>query len=183
MLQKYLLDNPLENSSIEFVVREAPNWPSSAGLLYKSFYPTWAAIALVVGLYGSLHAAAWNSHFPSDAEKVLWRVSSIIVAISGFLAFAAVAVDRLPSLGRESYFRTWDDRVQRCTSFIESIWLGLQIFLAGLFMLVIPIPLVVSLLVYIPARIYLVLDAFLSLRSAPVELYQTPNWTQWIPHL
>jgi hypothetical protein len=40
-----------------------------------------------------------------------------------------------------------------------------------------------GLLAYIPARIFLVVEAFISLRDMPVEVYQTPNWTQLIPHL
>jgi len=33
------------------------------------------------------------------------------------------------------------------------------------------------------SRLYLVVESFISLRKVPVEVYQTPDWTQWIPHL
>jgi hypothetical protein len=33
------------------------------------------------------------------------------------------------------------------------------------------------------ARVYIVVEAFLSLRSMPATVYETPNWPQWFPHL
>ena len=33
------------------------------------------------------------------------------------------------------------------------------------------------------SRVYLVVEAFISLRRVPIEAYQIPNWTQWVPHL
>ena len=33
------------------------------------------------------------------------------------------------------------------------------------------------------ARLYLVVESFVSLRKVPVKVYQTPDWTQWILHL
>jgi hypothetical protein len=31
-------------------------------------------------------------------------------------------------------------------------------------------------------RLFLVVESFISLRKVPIEVYQTPDWTQWIPH-
>jgi hypothetical protein len=36
---------------------------------------------------------------------------------------------------------------------------------------------------YIFARIFLVLEAFISIRQLPIAAYKTPDWTQLIPHL
>jgi hypothetical protein len=44
-------------------------------------------------------------------------------------------------------------------------------------------PVVGRLLAYIPATIFLVVEAIISLRDMPVEAYQTSDWTQLIPHL
>jgi hypothetical protein len=33
------------------------------------------------------------------------------------------------------------------------------------------------------ARVYIVAEAFLSLRSMPTAVHETPNWPQWFPHL
>ncbi len=37
--------------------------------------------------------------------------------------------------------------------------------------------------VYTFARMYLVIEAFVNIRKLPVSAYQTPDWTQIIPHL
>lgn len=45
------------------------------------------------------------------------------------------------------------------------------------------VPGALAVLFYIPARLYLVTEAFLSLRSLPIEMYKTPDWTEWVSHL
>ncbi|KIW99892.1 uncharacterized protein Z518_10820 [Rhinocladiella mackenziei CBS 650.93] len=35
---------------------------------------------------------------------------------------------------------------------------------------------------YVLARALIVIEAFISLRKLPVEAYQTPRWSQWLPH-
>lgn len=37
--------------------------------------------------------------------------------------------------------------------------------------------------VYFAARIYVLIEAFMSLRRAPPGLYDTVNWTKFIPHV
>ena len=39
------------------------------------------------------------------------------------------------------------------------------------------------LLFYVFGRCFIVIEAFISLRSLPEQAFQTPSWTQWIPHL
>jgi hypothetical protein len=68
----------------ENVVRPAPTWTYIAGL----------ATFLV---FSGIHIAAWNFHFSSLAEQVLWKVSSIGCTILAFLFFA-FAIDRIPKL-------------------------------------------------------------------------------------
>ena len=55
--------------------------------------------------------------------------------------------------------------------------IGLVIFMA-----VAP-PAAFVVLSYVPARIFLVVEAFASFRDLPDAVYQTPHWTDWIPHL
>jgi hypothetical protein len=35
-------------------------------------------------IYGGLHALCWHTHFPSHVERLLWRVSALFIAGSGF---------------------------------------------------------------------------------------------------
>ncbi|TVY82104.1 hypothetical protein LSUE1_G004253 [Lachnellula suecica] len=174
------------HQELEFVVHEVANWPANSGLLSKSFYSTWAAISFVVGLYGGLHIAAWNSHFPTVVEQVMWQISAILVAVSGTLALALIAIDRLPSWGKESYIKRWWKEireVQHANSSRRNFFLTIEVIICSLLMFVLVAPLAVGVIAYIPARMFLVIEAFVSLRDMPVAIYETPNWTQWIPHL
>ena len=36
-------------------------------------------------VYGAIHLLAWNAPFPTDAERVLWQASGIVLAVSGII--------------------------------------------------------------------------------------------------
>ncbi|KAI4182889.1 MAG: hypothetical protein L6R41_005725 [Letrouitia leprolyta] len=55
-------------------------------------------------LYGSLHLAAWRAPFPSEAEKILWRTSSISVTCTG-IVFGLMALTIKTKLVKESFTR------------------------------------------------------------------------------
>jgi hypothetical protein len=38
-------------------------------------------LALAVMIFGAIHLAAWNFAFPSQAEQILWRISSIVITV------------------------------------------------------------------------------------------------------
>lgn len=42
----------------------------------------WVLIPLCL-MYGGAHASAWNRHFPTETERLLWRISCIIVGAPG----------------------------------------------------------------------------------------------------
>jgi hypothetical protein len=110
----------------------------------------WVVGVAMTVVYGAIHAALWNAHFPSIAEMWLWRVSSIVVGSAAPLLLVVVAfASSLP--------KHWDN---------------------------IGIVILCSLAVILcAARAFLVIEAFISLRSQPVEVYQQVNWTQYIPHI
>jgi hypothetical protein len=63
--------------STEYVSMEAPNW---AGLdLPYYLWANWIRLVLSISTaaYGGLHASAWNSHFPSKAERYIWILSCL----------------------------------------------------------------------------------------------------------
>jgi hypothetical protein len=175
--------NPVDK---EFFVNEVPNWPSGAGFISKSSYSIFSSIALAVGLYGGLHACAWKSHFPTPIERVLGCTSSVLVAASGSLSLILIIIDRLPSLGKKSYIEWWWKAVQGKGEGEEKLvrsCLTVEVIVAFILLLVLVVPLVVGILAYVPARMFLVVEAFISLRDLPIQVYQTPDWTQLIPHL
>ena len=116
-------------------------------------------------IYGGMHTAAGHSYFPSEAERELWRGSSIVIAGSG-LIWVVINFAALVSRRIEEYW----NRVEVLREHWVSLWgLGSPAAMCGA--------------LYLAARAFLVIEAFISLRSLPVDAYATPPWTQIFPHL
>lgn len=110
--------------------------------------------------------------------------SSCLVAVSGSAALLLIIIDRLPYLGKKSYMKhAWGEMKSGDAGACGGTWHTFEVVTFGFIMLALTAPLIAGLLAYIPARIFLVVEAFASLRDLPVEVYQTPNWTQLTPHL
>jgi hypothetical protein len=118
---------------------------------------------LVSTLYGLLHTFSWNSHYPTLVEQRMWRISALIVPCGGYgvVAFILLWLAVLAVFSPAA-----EDKV---------LWkrLGRIILLLS--------PLVIS--CYVAARLYLIIEAFISLRSLPEGAYDTPNWLNVIPHI
>ena len=115
--------------------------------------------------YGCMHAAAWDSYFPSRTESLMWRGSSVVIAGSGLIWILINLFGR--SFNRvNAYWRSVATLQVDCLSLIA---LGSLASCCGL--------------LYLAARIFLVLEAFISLRKLPGSAFDTLEWTQLIPHL
>ncbi|KAI0062755.1 hypothetical protein BV25DRAFT_1915883 [Artomyces pyxidatus] len=116
----------------------------------------WAdVIALAVAMvFGAVHCAAWNYQFPSRAEELIWRISSVaIVAIPGVMLSLLIAL--LPAV----------------MDYSDVLQYGIVVpvfFLTG------PI--------YVAARVLLLTLSFATLRSLPFDAYRAVEWTLLIPH-
>jgi hypothetical protein len=44
-------------------------------------------VALASFIYGTMHLLAWQYHFPTDAERLVWRCASVMTASSGLITF------------------------------------------------------------------------------------------------
>lgn len=115
--------------------------------------------------YGGLHATAWNGHFPSGIEMWLWRASSICIAGSG-LTWILINMLARTFKGFKAYWERAESLRAHWTSLVG---LGSLATLFGL--------------AYLLARIYLVVEAFISLRRLPAAAFETAEWTQLVPHL
>jgi hypothetical protein len=110
----------------------------------------------IAGLtYGGLHLTAWNVPMPSTT-KLLWRVGCVLVTLSG-PACLPVAFVRY-----RSYRSTWYDLL------LDRLGLGYAI---------------VATLVYVAARIFLVVECFINVRHLPASTFQVPQWSQYFPHI
>ncbi|KAF9008026.1 hypothetical protein BDQ17DRAFT_1237502 [Cyathus striatus] len=98
---------------------------------------------------GLVHCIAWNSDFPSTAERTLWRISSILTATAPLLD---TAID-------------WQ---HVCLNIV--LWVTTVVVFIGL-----PF--------YVVARLYLLMEAFLSLRALPPSAFDTVEWVYFFPHI
>ncbi|KAL9599873.1 MAG: hypothetical protein Q9219_003567 [cf. Caloplaca sp. 3 TL-2023] len=115
--------------------------------------------------YGGVHATAWHGHFPSRVEAILWRASSICIAGSG-LTWILINLLARTFPWFKAYWKEVETLRAHWTSLVS---LGTMASVCGL--------------AYLLARIYLVVESFISLRKLPASAYQTLEWTQLVPHL
>ena len=119
-----------------------------------------AAPILFSGLYGGSHLGAWAFHFPSSAEMWMWRASGIILCTTTILTGVALL---LHDLGRKSRRNGADG---------EKVLGFLMLLVMYLFFKT-----------YGYARMFILVESLVSLRSPANGTYETIDWTQYIPHL
>ncbi|KAL8646747.1 MAG: hypothetical protein Q9210_005952 [Variospora velana] len=149
----------------ELLVARVQNWPWDDLLRDIG--------GLVVGLvlwlakfgYGAIHAAAWNDHFPTTAEKWLWRSSAVYIGFCGglwiILNYIAQAYKPL-----NEFWEKWMDGKKKPW---QNVLIGIPVVLCGASLLF--------------ARAFLVIEAFVSVRELPASAYVTPAWSQVFSHL
>lgn len=125
--------------------------------LLRFFIPLTAA-------YGGIHLTAWNFEFPSRIESIIWRIACFIIIGSSFALLAPPSWNNIPwpyvyGSGRAYKFATSSHEIVGNVFF----WL--------------------LLLCYAAARLYLVVESFISLRHVPIGVYAAVPWVQNIPHV
>ncbi|QDS70094.1 hypothetical protein FKW77_005027 [Venturia effusa] len=149
----------------EFLAPIISDWPTDQLLRRVDSLIMGAILWFATIAYGAIHTAAWNSYFPSTLEKWLWHASSIYVAFSGMVwVVINVAAKIFPGIDA-----LWMRFLHRKTFWLTDVVIILLCTICGL--------------AYIFSRAYLVVEAFVSLRELPKGAYETPSWTQVLPHL
>ncbi|ORX96674.1 hypothetical protein BCR34DRAFT_593759 [Clohesyomyces aquaticus] len=138
-------------------------------------------------IYGGMHLLAWNAHFPSTAESILWRLSSVAVAAYGPVYLPNVLYESLGNYllkrrrrkDQRLEWHWWRDKnidngqwysiVDSVSYYAHRVWIGA--YFGG----------------YVPlfflGRGYLVIECFMNLFHLPESVLQTPNWSQYFPHI
>jgi hypothetical protein len=155
----------LEPVTEELVTRSASDWPAEDLLRGTGGLVMGMVLWLASMAYGGVHIAAWNDYFQSNVEAWMWRSSSIYITASGFLW---LIINLLAHMSK-SLNAYWDRLLALQAHWTSYLIVGSLCFVCGA--------------AYAFARIFLVVEAFISIRQLPVAAYGTPDWTQIIPHL
>jgi hypothetical protein len=143
------------------------------------------AMAMIPAAYGCAHIGALSLTFPSSVERLLWTISCY------YLIAAAVACGILGLLTYTNriIWRKWDVDIYKTIRHILAYSVVI-IFDHGRFMEYLGAGIVLAIfgsiaLVYVGARLYIVVESFISLRHVPIGVYDTPavNFMNYIPHL
>ncbi|KAL3483826.1 hypothetical protein BJX62DRAFT_230720 [Aspergillus germanicus] len=158
--------------------------------------PQFEAMAALFGVVnGGLHLIAWNSHFPTRAEQLLWRISALsagglfpifMLTVSGLSAEDPVVRmclnmflshgDHLPNW---SLFAGYFSALMRDVVDVDDLWAWwLPVRVRRMLVIFIW----VALAWYIICMLYLTIGAFLCVRNLPKGSYAIVAWTDLLPH-
>lgn len=122
-------------------------------------------------VYGGIHLSVWNFEFPSGTERLLWRIASIGIGATSPVLFAVglgmkILLELVKILveivsGRRQSKKQWRDVGESIYPYMGAL----------------------AVLFYALARVYIVVESFVSLRHVPIGVYLTPSWLQMIPHV
>jgi len=130
--------------------------------LWRYKYAFWTTMLCV---FGASHLIAWNFHFPTAVERWMWRGAALSVSAYPLLAFCYL------SLGGPRIIHKFG--ASGLSFALEEGDYHIAASLLGIFTVV-----VISL-----ARMYLVLEAFISLRALPTGAYEAMSWSGYLPHI
>jgi hypothetical protein len=144
-----------------YVADHVPNFPGLSYLgsvnIHRDLLK--AVVAFAGSAYGGLHLSAWDDYFPTATERWLWIACSLATGAAGvFLALFFLATQKVKAFESLEHFIKNNKAVK---------W--------TLASVVTPM--------FILARVFIVVEAFISLRRAPEGIYQTPEWSNYLPHL
>ncbi|KAL9598137.1 MAG: hypothetical protein Q9219_004693 [cf. Caloplaca sp. 3 TL-2023] len=166
---------------------------------------TTAVVALPGLLYGGVHLALWEYSFPSWPEEILWKISATTLVAVPVLAAALLVIRRVyrkllavvcrnrakkpakeeeasptpnssdPEIGnhdqRHQNHRTADPDSSPIPTY-QRLLLDL----------IIPFAIILTLL-YAFARVFIIVESFISLRHVPRGVYSDVGWSRYVPHL
>ena len=127
-------------------------------------------------VYGGLHALAWFAHFNTSIEQLLWRISACVVMGGLPVAFGLLALTKLLVVLEDWQRFSWDNiKYEAFNIVISNPWLeggsmGICIILILELVIAIAYPL---------ARVYLVVECFISLSHLPAGVYDVPDWAAY----
>jgi hypothetical protein len=117
--------------------------------------------------FGALHCLAWNFTYPTGAERNIWRAASLTTALAPISTIILLLVLAMFGKSGEGHRGRWMILDKLC-SFIEWILIATTALPTG---------------GYVLARLVLLVEAFALLRRQPANVFQTVDWTKFLPHV
>lgn len=126
-------------------------------------------ITLGMGLvFGAIHCIAWSFQFSSRTEQILWRLSAVIIV---GLPFSLLVIGAPIS-------QIWPEGIPfRRRNIFERVFAELVTYV-----IIIGFPILAG-MVYVAARVTVLVLAFVTLRALPPDAYKTVQWAILVPHL
>ncbi|KAF9552886.1 hypothetical protein CPC08DRAFT_646337 [Agrocybe pediades] len=116
--------------------------------------------SISAALVGGLHCILWDSEFPTNAELLIWRISSLLITtipISILLVFLLYSFSYKHFMGMDDEEDGIVPNICAATTMLLIFW-------------------------YPIARLLLFLECFISLRALPSSALIDINWSNFIPH-
>ncbi|TRX89054.1 hypothetical protein FHL15_010073 [Xylaria flabelliformis] len=151
--------------SEELVVDRPRNWPGDDLIRHLQGHLIGIILWSASTVYGAVHLAGWNERFPTSIETWFWRGSAAYIVFSGVLWSLLNTMGHLSG----SVWWYWYDILASTERRKSHIVIYILCFIGGS--------------LYVVARVYLVGEAFVSLRRLPESVYQSPSWVLTVPHL
>lgn len=126
-----------------------------------SFWHFFTGLTIAGIIYGGLHMSAWDPHM-SQTARLLWRISAIIVVSTGAMWLPV-----------QMLIVTVNDRDRKVG---DSLFIRIARRVAGPYAILVAV-------IYIAARIYLVVECFINVRRLPASTFEVPTWSQYFPHI
>lgn len=144
----------------------------------QTFYLTLTFVAGSV--YGLIHLIAWNGPFTSLVQRWMWRGSCLVVASPSVLLAVLFGIDEFYDRVRGKnwalvlFAPLWFPckLIRKAFPYFSVQWKFAVYSISGLLALV-----------YLAARVFLIVECFVNISQLPPEVYQIPQWSQYIPHL
>jgi len=136
-------------------------------------------LPIVAAVFGALHCIAWNFHFPSHIEQLLWRIGSLTITLIPLVPFVFFAFLFLRIFLERRYgFHLSIPSIslpQSVGNALEAVTITLLViitFLVG-----------AGLVAYMLARLLLLTQAIMLLRKQPESAFYAINWANFLPHI
>lgn len=138
-------------------------------------------VFIIILAYCCLHFIAWNFSFPTHVEKILWRAACITIVTTTFIFLACETYQDGHRLGRWErwYIKLFPQRsggLQRMNT-MQKRMREREFIPLWEFVIMLPVT-----MVYTVARIYIVVEVFVSLRALPAGAFDSVQWSNFVPH-